>query len=103
MESRGPIADSGGRALASPYTPICRRGDLEQPCPNSRVEAGYGRIYISDFLNVQVFDSSGTHRNSIDIDQGAAFGLAFDDQNHLFVVTNQNVVTKYKVQPPAGK
>jgi sugar lactone lactonase YvrE len=71
--------------------------------PEAIAVDGYGRIYVSDFLNIQVFDPSGTYLNSIGIDKGAAFGLAFDDQNNFYVVTNQNIVTKYKVQAPAGK
>jgi sugar lactone lactonase YvrE len=71
--------------------------------PEAIAVDGYGRIYVSDFLNIQVFDPIGTYLNSIGIDKGAAFGLEFDDQNNLYVVTNQNIVTKYKVQPPASK
>jgi DNA-directed RNA polymerase subunit RPC12/RpoP len=70
--------------------------------PTAIAVDGYGRIYVADFLDIRVFDSTGAYLNSIAIDKGAAFGLAFDDQNNLFVLTNQNLVTKYKIQAPAS-
>jgi sugar lactone lactonase YvrE/predicted RNA-binding Zn-ribbon protein involved in translation (DUF1610 family) len=64
---------------------------------------GYGRIYVSDFGDIQVFDADGTYSNRIGLNDGAVFGMAFDDQNHLYVVTNQNHVMKFNVQAPATK
>jgi hypothetical protein len=64
---------------------------------------GYGRVFVSDFFGIKVFDSSGTYINQIATDQGVPFGMAVDDQNHLYLVTNQNHVMKYDVQAPAGK
>lgn len=63
---------------------------------------GYGRIYVADFGSIQVFDSSGTYINSINANDGAVFGMAFDDQNNLYTITNQSVATKYKIQATAG-
>jgi uncharacterized protein YjiK len=37
------------------------------------------------------------------MDQGVAFGMTFDDQNNLYLVTNQNHVMKFAVQAPANK
>ncbi len=62
---------------------------------------GYGRIYVADFGSIQVFDSGGSYINSINVDKGAVFGMVFDDQNDLYLITNQNLVLKYKVQSPA--
>jgi outer membrane protein assembly factor BamB len=69
--------------------------------PQAIAVDGFGRIYVSDFLAIQVFDASGTYLNRIPMDQGVAFGMAFDDQNRLYVVTNQDHVMKYDVQPPS--
>jgi sugar lactone lactonase YvrE len=70
--------------------------------PNAIAVDGYGRVYVSDFLAIEVFDSSGTYLDRINMDQGVAFGMAFDDQNQLYVVTNQNHVIRYDVQASAS-
>jgi sugar lactone lactonase YvrE len=71
--------------------------------PSAIAVDGYGRVYVSDFWGIQVFDSDGTYLNLIPMDQGVAFGMTFDDQNNLYLVTNQNHVMKFAVQPPANK
>jgi sugar lactone lactonase YvrE len=71
--------------------------------PGAMAVDGYGRVFVSDFFGIKVFDSSGTYINQIATDQGVPFGMAVDDQNHLYLVTNQNHVMKYDVQAPAGK
>jgi sugar lactone lactonase YvrE len=70
--------------------------------PTAIAVDGYGRIYVADFGTIQVFDSSGSYVNSLDANQGAVFGMIFDDQNNLYTLTNQSVVTKCKIQAPAG-
>ncbi len=70
--------------------------------PGSVAVDGYGRIYVADFGSIQVFVSSGTYVNSINSDNGAIFGMVFDDQNNLYTITNQSLVAKYKIQAPAG-
>ena len=70
--------------------------------PHAIAVDGYGRIYVSDFLDVQVFDSDGTYLNRIPVDKGVAFGLAVDDQNRLYAVTNQGQVTRYDLPAPAA-
>lgn len=70
--------------------------------PTSIAVDGYGRIYVADFGTIQAFDSSGSYLNSIDANQGAVFGMVFDDQNNLYTLTNQSVVTKYRIQTPAS-
>jgi hypothetical protein len=81
-----------------------KAGNVGEPgkftSPLSIAVDGYGRIYVSDFDAIQVFDSSGTYVNQIPMASGVAFGMAFDDQNHLYVVTNQNKVMKYTIQAP---
>jgi sugar lactone lactonase YvrE/DNA-directed RNA polymerase subunit RPC12/RpoP len=61
---------------------------------------GYGRVYVSDIWGIQVFDSDGQYLDYIDLDEGAAFGLAFDLNNNLFVASNANQVLQYQVQKP---
>jgi hypothetical protein len=70
--------------------------------PGAIAVDGYGRVYVSDFFGIKVFDSSGTFLSQIAMDQGVPFGMAFDDQNHLYLVTNQNHVMKYEVKVPAA-
>jgi hypothetical protein len=55
-----------------------------------------GRIYVSDFKGIQVFDPTGRYLNLIDV-PGAVFGMAFDDQNNLYAVTNTPRVIKLAI------
>jgi hypothetical protein len=60
---------------------------------------GYGRIFVNDFFDLQVFDSSGKYLNDI---SGGYYGVAFDDQNNLYVTpVMENNVVKFKIQKPA--
>ena len=58
---------------------------------------GQSRVYVSDIKGVQVFDKDGRYLDTIKV-QGAAFGLVFDDQNNLYVVTNHQKVTRYTIK-----
>jgi tripartite motif-containing protein 71 len=61
---------------------------------------GYGRIYVSDFFNVQVFDADGKYLNNV---SGSYYGMAFDSQNNLYgTSTNEHNVVKFQIQKPAG-
>jgi uncharacterized protein YjiK len=51
---------------------------------------------VTDFKGVQVFDSQGRYLGLITMD-GAAYGVATDDQNNLYVVTGDSKVLKFKV------
>jgi ribosomal protein L7/L12 len=44
---------------------------------------GQGRVYISDFRGIEVFDSSG--RYLARIDRSGIFGMVFDDHDQLFL------------------
>ncbi len=57
---------------------------------------GQGRVYVSDFKGVQIFDASGRYLGLIKV-AGAAFGLAVDTQDNLYVISNQPRVYKFKV------
>jgi tripartite motif-containing protein 71 len=57
---------------------------------------GYGRIYVSDFFNVQVFDSTGKYINNV---SGSYYGMAFDGQNNLYGTSvNDYNVEKFQIQ-----
>ncbi len=70
--------------------------------PLSIAADGYGRVYVGDFYGVLVFDSNGTYLNTIDTSNGVAYGLTFDDQNNLYVMTSQNQIQKYQIQKPTA-
>ncbi len=69
--------------------------------PRAIAVDGYGRIYVSDFDLIQVFDSDGTYVNKIDLG-GGPFGVAVDAQNYLYTVTTNKNVVKYTVQKPGS-
>ncbi len=68
--------------------------------PLSIAVDGYGRVYIGDFYGVLVFDSNGTYLNTVNMSNGVAYGLTFDDQNDLYVMTSRNQVQKFQIQKP---
>ena len=52
------------------------------------------RVYISDFGGLLVFASDGRYLETIKTD-GFVYGLTFDDQNRLYVVTTNEKVLRY--------
>jgi sugar lactone lactonase YvrE len=62
---------------------------------------GQGRIYVSDIKGIQVFDNDGRYIDMIDI-EGVAFGIVFDDQNKLYIATNQNKIIKFTIAEPGN-
>jgi sugar lactone lactonase YvrE/DNA-directed RNA polymerase subunit RPC12/RpoP len=57
---------------------------------------GQGRIYISDFKGIQVFDPDGRFLDVIDV-EGAVFGMVFDDENNLYATSNVDKVFKFSI------
>ena len=59
--------------------------------PDAIAVDGQGRVYVSDFNRIQVFDTNGRY-----IDQfkagGVASGMVFNDKNELFVASRSKVV-----------
>jgi sugar lactone lactonase YvrE len=56
------------------------------------------RIYVSDISGIQVFATDGRYLSTISTPtRGYAYGLAFDDDNFLYVVSN-NTVYKYQLE-----
>jgi sugar lactone lactonase YvrE len=70
--------------------------------PNAIAVDGYGRVYVSDFWDIKVFDSDGAYLRKIDINNGAPFGLVFDGQNDLYTATSDRHVVKYVIQKPGN-
>jgi len=59
----------------------------------------YGRVFVSDGTEIHVFDSDGRFLEQFSV-PGAAFGMTFDDQNKLYIVTNAPKVYRYAVSEP---
>lgn len=57
---------------------------------------GQSRIYVSDIKGIQVYQPDGRYLDLIDV-PGYAFGLEFDSQGALWVVTNEPVVIRYRI------
>jgi outer membrane protein assembly factor BamB/DNA-directed RNA polymerase subunit RPC12/RpoP len=65
--------------------------------PRAIAVDGQGRVYVGDFKGIQVFDADGRYLDVIEVD-GPVFGMAFNDQNELFVAARHQVI-KYALQP----
>jgi ribosomal protein L7/L12 len=61
----------------------------------------YGRVYISQWSYVQVFDSGGRYLHRIGVN-GYPFGIFVGEQDELFIASNEEKVYKYQLKPPAG-
>jgi DNA-binding beta-propeller fold protein YncE len=75
---------------------ITRFGDDgDQPgqfrAPSAIAVDGKGRVYVSDFKGVQVFDTNGRYLTVFDTD-GVASGMVFNDKNELFVAARKQVL-----------
>jgi sugar lactone lactonase YvrE len=57
---------------------------------------GKGRVFISDIKGVMIFTTDGRYQGVIPV-KGAAFGLALDIQNRLYVITNAPQINRYEV------
>ena len=74
-------------------------GDGDKPgqfrAPSEIAVDNQGRVYVSDFKGVQVFDANGRYLGLFKV-KGAASGLVFNDRGELFVVARTQV---YKFPP----
>lgn len=60
---------------------------------------GYGRIFINDEFNLQVFDANGKYLHNI---SGGYYGIAFDQQNNMYTTpVTENRVVKFQIKKPA--
>ena len=58
--------------------------------PQAIAVDGKGRIFVSDFKGIQVFDADGRYLDVFKAD-GIASGMVFNDQNELFVAGREHV------------
>ena len=75
---------------------ITRFGDAgDQPgqfrAPSAIAVDGKGRVYVSDFKGVQVFDTNGRYLAAFD-PGGTASGMVFNDKNELFIAARKHVL-----------
>jgi len=75
---------------------ITRFGDAgDQPgqfrAPSTIAVDGKGRVYVSDFKGVQVFDSNGRYLATFN-PGGTASGMVFNDKNELFIAARNHVL-----------
>ena len=59
--------------------------------PSSIAVDGKGRVYVSDFKGVQVFDSNGRYLATFN-PGGTASGMVFNDKNELFIAARSHVL-----------
>ena len=59
--------------------------------PSAIAVDGKGRVYVSDFKGVQVFDSNGRYLAAFD-PGGTASGMVFNDRNELFIAARNHVL-----------
>ena len=55
-----------------------------------------GRIYIADFPGVMIYANDGRYLDTLAVN-GAVMGMAFDDQNNLYLVADEQVL-RYKLR-----
>jgi DNA-binding beta-propeller fold protein YncE len=59
--------------------------------PQAIAVDGKGRVFVSDFKGVQVFDADGRYLQAFTAD-GVVSGMVFNDKNELFVAARNHVV-----------
>ncbi|MCA9934729.1 MAG: NHL repeat-containing protein [Ardenticatenaceae bacterium] len=57
---------------------------------------GQGRIYVADFLGIQIFDNNGRYLDLIKLD-GVARDMAFNGQGELVAISSENKLYKFDV------
>ncbi|HVQ36184.1 MAG TPA: hypothetical protein VMS31_01540, partial [Pyrinomonadaceae bacterium] len=69
--------------------------DGDQPgqfrAPSAIAVDGKGRVFVTDFKGIQVFDGNGRYL-TVFKPGGIASGLVFNDKNELFVVARKEVL-----------
>src|SRR2546422_5789943 len=59
--------------------------------PDAIAIDGKGRVYVSDFKGIQVFDADGRYLQVFKPD-GVASGMVFNDKDELFVAARNHVM-----------
>lgn len=65
--------------------------------PSAIAVDNQSRVYVSDINGIQVFAPDGRYLDLIEV-RGVAFGMAFNDQNELFVMSNNEQVIRFEIQ-----
>lgn len=69
-------------------------GEGDQPgqfrAPQTIAIDGQGRVYVSDFSRIHVFDANGRYIDQFKVEGGAS-GMVFNDKNELFVASRTKV------------
>ena len=96
LEAKEIDVTSGGGAVK-----IKVNGAGKFTAPEAVAVDGFGRVYVSDFFGIQVFDPDGAYLRTFSTpDKRVAFGMTFDDQNNLYAVTNSPSAYKFQIQKP---
>jgi hypothetical protein len=59
--------------------------------PNAIATDGKGRVYVSDGSRIHVFSPDGRFLEVITGIEGSAFGLTFDADDHMWVITSDKL------------
>jgi outer membrane protein assembly factor BamB len=70
--------------------------DGQFTAPGAIAVDNQGRIYVSDFKGIQVFDETGRYLATIPVD-GSIRDMTFDKDNNLYIVTLDQTVIKYEL------
>ncbi len=89
--------DPSGKYINRFGSPGDEVGQFRALATNAIAIDGQGRIYVSDIKGIQVFDAAGRYLDLIQVD-GVAFGMVFNDQGDLFVVSNYQRVYQYTIK-----
>lgn len=61
---------------------------------------GYGRVFVSNWGEVEVFAADGRYLTRFDIPAGVAFGLTFNVRNELIAVSSEFQVYTFQTKKP---
>ena len=66
-------------------------GDGQFTSPRSIVVDNLGKVYIADFPGIMIYANDGRYLDTLPVN-GAVMGMAFDDQNNLYVIAGEQVL-----------
>lgn len=67
--------------------------------PSAIAVDGQGRIYVSDFSQIKIFETDGRYVGSFPTN-GVAYGLTYVAPNRMYAVTYQNIVQVFELNNP---
>lgn len=76
-------------------------GQFHAGTTNAIAVDGQGRIYVSDFDGIKIFDPGGRYLGLIDVGETWPFrDLAFNDQDELLALSDSEQVFKFVMNEP---